>query len=132
MGKEKYYQGLDWENLGEPEKNFISALETYVAEGEEKRDKLFIYYNRLCFSLDDDPSRRDDKLRLIFNALIEQLDNAPDGEISSVLYMYTFKDFLEYYSEEPAVQAAIEYHLNNNTLQKLPLVIALGSRRRTV
>ena len=125
-----HIHSADSESLGHLEKDFISALEAFVADGESQRTALFISYTRLCLSLKDDRSSRNWKLQFIFNALIHQLDHAPDGEISEVLYMYTFRDFLEEYSEEPAVQDVMEFHLSNNTLQKLPLIIALRGRYR--
>ena len=113
--------------------NFLQALNEFSASSPESpkgRENLFISYNRLLFSLSSEPEEiRNKILALIFSSLVEQLDCAPDGEISQVLYIYTFKDFLESYSEEAAVQNAIEQYMELGTLQKLPLQMALSRYR---
>ena len=113
--------------LNELEKDFLSALQKFASGDDSQRTTLFISYNTLTGSLNEDPNSRDRKLVFLFSALIEQLDNT-DGETAETLYNYAFGDFLEYFGEEPVVQAAIRDYLENRKLGKLPLYIALGRR----
>lgn len=114
---------------GELESAFMDALQGFAAGDMERQSDLFRAYNRLTASLSAAPDERDGRLRLICCALIEQLDAAPDGEISRILHLYTFTDFLEQFGSEPAVRQAIREYADGNRLNKLPLRIALGMRR---
>lgn len=120
-------------DIPELEDNFVQALNRFSEsspEAPEGRENLFISYNRLLGALSGETEGiRNSMLTLVFSSLVEHLDHAPDGEISQVLYSYTFKDFLEYYSEEPAVQNAIERYMVLGALQKPPLQIALSRYR---
>lgn len=128
---DKYIWGSAAESMGVLEKDFISALNALAAGDDSITDRLFIAYNRLCASIQEDMNLREDRMRLVCSALLRALDNAPDGEIARTLHAYTFRDFLEIYSEEPTVQAVIGEFLDDGELHKLPLVIALGRYRGT-
>lgn len=121
-------------NLSELENNFIVSLKefTELSTGDDfRRSDLFVAYHQLLHALSGESQEtRSKTLQLIFLSLIEQLDRAPDGEISEVLYLYTFRDFLETYSEEPVIQKSIKDYIDSNALHKLPLRIAL-TRRQT-
>ena len=120
-------------NLDEKEKKFSSSLNNYakaIGDDDENRSNLFISYNQFLQAISkESEDKKDEKLSFVFSSLVEQLDSAPDGEISEVLYMYTFKDFLETYSEEPVIQKAIVDYVNSNSIEKLPLRTALAMRQ---
>lgn len=114
----------------ELQRSFSSALAEFAAKcDDDSRSNLFIFYNRLLYSVREDDDNREEILRFVFSSLVEKLDEA-EGEVAEVLYMYTFRDFLESYGEEPAIQTAIGEYLEFGRLCKPPLQIALGVRRK--
>ena len=122
---------MDVSGMSELEKKFVLSLKQYVESPlDDERSNLFIYYCRLLGSLSENSGeRREEKLRLVISSLIEELDKAPDGEVSETLYKYVFRDFLESYSEEAVVREVIRGFLDREELGKLPLRIALGRYR---
>ena len=115
----------------ELEVRFIAAVQAFTASDDSTRDELqfnfFRAYSQLLSSVNDEPEKRDQKLAFIFSVLIEALDKT-EGQIATVLYQYTFGDFLESYCEETVIQSTARDYIMHNRLSKVPLYIALGSR----
>lgn len=114
----------------ERQKCFSSALAEFASgDGEFGRSELFVTYNQLLYSLKEEEASREEILAFVFSALLDRLDRT-SGAVAEVLYLYTFRDFLETYGEEPAVQAVIRKYLEEKTLCKPSLQTALRLRRK--
>jgi len=119
------------EKLNEREECFLAAVQAFAASDDSTRDdlqfNLFRAYSKLLNSVNDEPDHRNQKLAFVFSVLIEALDKA-EGQIATVLYQYTFGDFLESYCEETVIQSTARDYIVHNRLSKVPLYIALGTR----
>ena len=115
------------------ENNFSQALKEFAksnANDSAARMKLFKAYAHLVDSLSyDDSKTREHKLLFLFSAFVEQLDLAPQGESARVLYLYTFREFLDTYAAEPVIQNAIQQAIDNPLLN-LSIRTALATEYR--
>ena len=115
------------------ESNFSQALKEFAesnAIDSAARMKLFKAYAHLIDSLSsDDWQTREHKLLFLFSSFMEQLDLASQGESARVLYLYTFREFLDTYAAEPIIQTAIQQAIDNPLLNlSIRTVLALEYR----
>ena len=114
------------------ETRFLSALNAFVESeaAEAQKAPLFKAYAALVGSLDESTAEeRNRKLRFLFSSLVTQLDAAPDGEVSRILYIYTFREFLDTYAAEPVIHTAIQQAIDDSRLS-LSIRTALATEYR--
>lgn len=97
--------------------NFLN-VNSKSSQFEQTLQKFLSIYDRIEDSILENIEKSSEKLKYVFSALIEGLDNSKTAEHSKQFINILFDSFLETFLDNPSLQEVLRYYSESNLLKR--------------